>query len=185
MSSKVIGVVLLRFFNSTFLSNKATISTSSMNMQSFSAGGAIYITSKLYRCTEIDVPNVKISNSYFYNNVAQAFGGSLYLGIGIFVNITDTDMVYNASEFSWNGDLISAVCRIEFTGVNITVDSTNGETSSIDFISAFEDAFIKPNELYIKCPVGHFLDLRYLLPHRWRAQWGLFIPAVLSVDVVA
>ena len=154
---------VIEIFNSTFLSNKATISTSSMNTQSFSAGGAIYITSKLYRCTEIDLPNVKISNSYFYNNVAQAFGGSLYLGIGIFVNITDTDMVYNASEFSWNGDLISAVCRIEFTGVNITVESTNGETSSIDFISAFADAFIKPSELYIKCPVGHFLDLRYLL----------------------
>ena len=154
---------VIEIFNSTFLNNKATITTSSIGTQSFSAGGAIYITSKLYKCTEIDTPNVKISSSYFYNNVAQAFGGSLYLGIGIFVSITDTDMIYNASEFSWNGDLISAVCRIQFTGVNITVDSTNGATSSIDFISAFEDAFIKPSELYIQCPVGHFLDLRYLL----------------------
>ena len=168
----------IEIFNSTFERNKATFRRTIKNKNSFSAGGAIFITTKIYRCSDVISPNVKISKSRFHNNVARAFGGSLYSGIGVYVSISDTDMIYNASEFSWNGDLISAVCRVEFNGVNIIVDSTNGETSDIDFIPAVEKAFIQPKELYIQCPVGHFLDLRYLLAGG-SLPGAVFIPTVI------
>ncbi len=151
----------LTISNSKFVQNKAKISTA--NVEAFSAGGAIFMSSKKYQCEQINTPNVIISNCLFQENYAQAFGGNLYLGIGVFMSMRDTQLIYDTEEHSWNGDVISADCRLEFTGVDIKIQSTNEETTGIEFVPVFDGAFIRPNSLTIECPVGHFLDLRYLL----------------------
>ncbi len=153
------GVV--KFSNSVFRGNKAKISNTGDT--SFSAGGAIFVNSDIAKCGDVTQPNVEIKNSTFQDNFAQAFGGSLYVGNGIFLKISDTEMQYNYSEHSWNGDLITAICRVAFWGVHMNVWSTNGETSIVEFVPIFETAFIQPKSLYINCPTGHYLDLRYLL----------------------
>ncbi len=163
---------VLQITDSTFMSNRATISLS--NKDSFSAGGAVYVASKAYRCSEIEAPNVRLANCSFVNNTAQAFGGNIFVGIGVFLDVANTTMIYSSDNHSWNGDLIAAECRLAFTNVNLISETTNGETSGIEFVPAFDKAFIRPNSLYIECPIGHFLDLRYLLLTNQQETGGAF-----------
>ncbi len=150
------------YIEDNIFENNSAIKSSSDD-ESVSAGGALYITSKMYDCMNINGPNVILKRCSLAGNHVPAYGGSLYVGIGIFILIEHVDFLYNSQEHGWTGDLISAECKMTFTDVNITIESTNGETSGIDFVPVFEKAFIQPKSLFIECPIGHFLDLRFLL----------------------
>ncbi len=153
--------------NSSFIENRVDViandQTPVTEEDSFSAGGAIIIESGQYNCSLIHQPNIIISNSSFINNYAKSFGGAIYMGFGIFADFQQTQLVYSLKNFhSWNGDLISAKCRVNFRDVNVIVESTNGETSAIDFVPTDDSGFVRPYGLNLKCPPGHSLDLRYL-----------------------
>ncbi len=142
------------------INNDATLVTSE---DSFSAGGAIFIESGEYNCSLIHQPNIIISNSVFIDNAAKSFGGAIYMGFGIFADLQQTELTYSLIDFhSWSGDLISAKCRVSFRDVDVIVESTNGETSAIDFVPTDDSGFVRPYKLSLQCPPGHSLDLRYL-----------------------
>ncbi len=152
--------------NCSFIENEvqATAEITGKNPdETISAGGAIYLESKQFNCSLAHWRNINIRKSHFKNNIAMAFGGSLYFGFGIFSHIESTTFEYDRTDFhAWAGEILSAKCRMDFEDVRILIGETDGKTSILDFIPTGDFGFVRPYNLYLECPKGHSLDLRIL-----------------------